>query len=80
MSLGCPVAISGIYGMREQCGDAALYFNPDNPHDMAQAIVTLWTDDAQCATLVEKGKIRSHMYSVDAFNKNILRLVEGFCV
>ena len=79
MALGCPVAVSGIYGMREQCGDAALYFNPADSHDIAQAMTRLWTDDALCATLVEKGKARSRLYSVDAFNKNIVRLVQGLC-
>ena len=79
MALGCPVAVSGIYGMREQCGDAVLYFNPADSHDIAQAMTRLWTDDALCATLVEKGKARSRLYSVDAFNKNIVRLVQGLC-
>lgn len=79
MALGCPVAISGTYGMPEQCGDAALYFNPADPQEMAKAIARLWTDDVLCATLVAKGKVRSRLNSVDAFNKNIVRLVEDLC-
>jgi len=28
IAVGCPVAVSNIYGMPHQLGDAALYFNP----------------------------------------------------
>ncbi|MDL2216563.1 glycosyltransferase family 4 protein, partial [Desulfovibrio sp. OttesenSCG-928-M14] len=55
MALACPVAVSDIYAMREQCGDAALYFNPHDTGDMALAISRLWTDAQTRSRLVEKG-------------------------
>ena len=79
MALNCPVAVSDIYGMREQCGEAALYFNPASSKSLSQAIRQLWTDDALCAELVRKGQDRSHIRSEHAFSKNIIRLVEGLC-
>jgi hypothetical protein len=35
--IGCPVAISGIYAMPEQAGDAALLFNPESVDEMLSA-------------------------------------------
>ena len=39
--LGCPVATSGIYGIPEQVGDAALLFDPDNVDEIAESIERL---------------------------------------
>jgi glycosyltransferase involved in cell wall biosynthesis len=53
--LGCPVAISAVYGMKEQLGDAALYFDPERPEDIANAIERLWADSALREQLIAKG-------------------------
>lgn len=45
MALGCPVAVSNKYAMREQIGDAGLLFNPDSPEEIANCIKRLWTDE-----------------------------------
>lgn len=45
IALGCPVAVSDIYGMPEQMGDAALYSDPNNVNDIAEKIYIIWTDD-----------------------------------
>jgi glycosyltransferase involved in cell wall biosynthesis len=55
MALGCPVAVSDVYAMREQCGDAALYFNPKSVQEMAKVMHILWGDDILCDELREKG-------------------------
>jgi len=55
-ALGCPVAISGIYGMKEQLGDAALYFDPFSPNSIEKQIKILWQNDGLCEELKEKGK------------------------
>ncbi len=54
MSYGCPMAVSGIYGMPEQLGDAALYFNPRSEESMARSMAQLWNDDDVCQ------KLKSH--------------------
>ncbi len=44
---GCPVACSDIPSLREQCavmGDAMLYFNPEDPCDIARAVVAIRDD------------------------------------
>jgi glycosyltransferase involved in cell wall biosynthesis len=71
---GCPVAISNIYGMPEQVGDAALLFNPDSVNDIAACIRSLWVDDVLCTRLAAAGKKRSADWGQDQFNQR-LRLV-----
>ena len=39
MACGCPVAVSHATSLPEVCGDAAEYFDPLSPEDMARAIV-----------------------------------------
>jgi glycosyltransferase involved in cell wall biosynthesis len=39
MACGCPVIASDIPALREVCGDAAVYCDPDNPDDIAKIIL-----------------------------------------
>jgi glycosyltransferase involved in cell wall biosynthesis len=73
---GCPVAISGIYGIPEQAGDAALLFNPESSAEIAECIRKLWVDDALCARLIERGKIRSEAWGQKQFNERFQSIVE----
>jgi glycosyltransferase involved in cell wall biosynthesis len=73
---GCPVAISGIYGMPEQVGDAALQFNPDSVDEIAGCIRMLWTDDRLCAELAEKGRKRAANWGQRQFNNRLREIVE----
>lgn len=74
---GCPVAISGIYGMPEQAGGAALHFNPDSAAEIADCIRRLWTDDRLCAELAKKGKRRSAEWGQAQFNARFREIVEA---
>ena len=38
MACGCPVAVSNVASLPEVCGDAAVYFDPDDPESIAQGI------------------------------------------
>jgi len=66
--LGCPVAVSNIYGMPEQLGDAALLFDPMSTDGLAQTMVRLWTDDELCAVLIEKGRQHVRRWDTAQFN------------
>ena len=46
MACGAAIASSGRDPMPEICGDAALYFDPCNPDDMADVIWRILTDEA----------------------------------
>lgn len=75
-ALGCPVAISGIYGMQEQLGEAALYFDPLSSSSIAQQIKDLWQNDALCEELKDKGKkCRSHNL-FKQFYSNLSHIIE----
>lgn len=75
MALDCPVAVSDIYGMPEQCGEAALYFPPDDVPAMAAVLERLWTDDVLCEDLRRKGQARTQLCNQITFRKQALRIV-----
>lgn len=74
---GCPVAISGIYGMPEQVGDAALLFNPDSVDEIADNIRALWTDDLLCSRLAAKGKELAAGWGEKQFNEQVEEIVDN---
>ena len=45
MTCGCPVLVSKAAAMPEVCEDAALYFDPHQPEDIAQQVRTLINDE-----------------------------------
>lgn len=56
---GCPVLVANNYAMVEQCGDAAIGFDPGNPEELASAVARVWTDDELVRDLSHKGRARS---------------------
>ena len=60
---GCPALVSNSYGMPEQCGDAAIAFDPKDPDALSKAIARIWTDDDLVRDLVAKGRVRSELYN-----------------
>lgn len=77
-ALGCPVATSRIYGLPEQVGDAALLFDPHSVEEIADCIDRLWTNDALCAELVEKGKKKSESWGPEAYQKAFINIIETY--
>jgi glycosyltransferase involved in cell wall biosynthesis len=66
--LGCPVAVSRIYAMPEQVGDAALLFDPNSTEEMASCIGQLWSDGLLCRKLIEEGWKKVDFWGPDKFN------------
>ena len=75
--VGCPVAISGIYGMPDQVGDAGLLFDPESVEEIVDCIRRLWTDDRLCAELSERGKTRADSWGPRQFNERLREIVEA---
>ena len=69
--LGCPVAVSNIYGMPEQVGDAALLFDPNKVGEIADAIQRLWSDDVLCRLLADNGRKRAAVWGTKQFSKKL---------
>lgn len=65
MHCGCPVIASEAACMPEVLGDAALFFNPSSPEDLAAQIRRLYLDEQLRRDLRERGKVRAAMYSWD---------------
>jgi glycosyltransferase involved in cell wall biosynthesis len=74
-ALGCPVAVSNIYGIPEQVGDAALLFDPESVPEIAAALRRLWTDDSLCAELIRNGKVRDATWGQQDFTRRFLEIV-----
>jgi glycosyltransferase involved in cell wall biosynthesis len=62
---GVPVATSSATSLKEQAGDAALFFDPTDVREMADRIVRLWQDDALRAQLAERGRRRVSRFTWD---------------
>ncbi len=63
MACGVPVACSNSSVMPEICGDAPVYFDPDDPGDIAAKILMIIRDDALRADMVRRGLARSKEFS-----------------
>lgn len=60
MAAGCPVVTSNAGALPEICGDAAVYFDPRDPFDLARAV----TEAANCsADLQSRGLERVEQFS-----------------
>lgn len=72
---GCPVAVSNIYGMPEQIGDAGLFFNPKSNNEIADTIYKLWTDNNLIKDLAKKGIKRSSNWNQIHFNNRLKEII-----
>lgn len=71
ITTGCPVAVSGIYGMPAQLGSAAIYFEPDNIESIARSIERLWVDDGLCDYLRKMAYEKKKEFGLDHFTDNL---------
>lgn len=76
-ALGCPVVISGIYGIPEQVGDAALLFDPRSVKEMAAVIRRIWVDDDIRDDLAMRGRRRAERWGQQEFNDSLQRIVSS---
>jgi len=63
MAAGVPVIASSIPTLREVYGDAAVYFDPSSPSDIAQKIKSVVYSPQKIKSLVEKGRKQAKKYS-----------------
>jgi glycosyltransferase involved in cell wall biosynthesis len=74
---GCPVAVSGVYGMPEQLGDAAIYFDPSSERQLTAAVERLWADESLCENLRKKGHAHAEKWGARQFNERFREIVES---
>lgn len=63
MACGAPMAVSNTAAMPEIVGDAAVWFSPLDPDDMADKILSVLGDDARLRELSELALARSKRFS-----------------
>ena len=76
MKFGCPMAISRIYAMPEQIGEAALYFDPASLSEMTAAIQSLWSSRQIRDRMVRRGMERTTNWNEVTFETRLHILVK----
>lgn len=76
MAAGCPMAVSNIYAMPEQVGDAALLFDPESVDEIADAIRRLVSDGPLRQRLSSAGKTRADQWGQPQFNERVGAIIE----
>lgn len=77
MACGTPIITSDVTGPREIAGEAALFIDPDNTGQIAEAISTILADEDLQHELSEKGLARSTIYSWDKCARETLKAIES---
>lgn len=77
LSYSVPAAVSNIGALREILGDAAFYFNPEDPRDMARVIKKALTDKKSAKEKLSKSKALLRRYSWGNMTKKTLSIFEG---
>ena len=73
---GCPVAVSNIYAMPEQIGDAGLLFDPNSYTEIADTVYKLWTDDELVDSLTKKGYEKSRDWNQEHFSERLRDIIQ----
>jgi glycosyltransferase involved in cell wall biosynthesis len=76
MSLGCPVLCSDIPVLKEIYGQAAEYFDPSKPKDIAQKIVDFEKNNNRKKELIEKGYALLKKYSWQKMASETLKVYD----
>ncbi|MBC7248236.1 MAG: glycosyltransferase family 4 protein [Actinobacteria bacterium] len=77
MSCGLPIAISDLPYAHEICGDAAVYFDPLNPKDIADKIIEVLLNDELRESLIRKSLERAKLFSWERCFSETLRVIES---
>ena len=73
MKAGVAVAASELPPMTEVLADAAIYFDPFNPQDIASKVSLLLRDKNLLAEYARRGRDRALYFSSDKMSENIMR-------
>ena len=76
MLLGTPVVTSRASSLPEIAGDAALYVDPYQIDEIAQAIKTITADGDLRAELVRRGRIQAELFSVARYRERLAALYQ----
>jgi glycosyltransferase involved in cell wall biosynthesis len=78
MACGIPVAASKIPVIEEIAGDAAYYYNPFSPEQIAETVFKLINDSRLRESLIRKGMERAKLFSWKKSAKMTIELLKTF--
>lgn len=76
MKYGCPVILSNVSSLPEAGGDAALYFDPQNPDDIAEKLDKVLSDKKLRSEMIKKGYEQVKKFSWEKTAKETLKVLE----
>jgi glycosyltransferase involved in cell wall biosynthesis len=71
----CPIACSNLTSLPEIADDAALFFDPYSPEEMALSISRLLTDSQLRKELIARGSSRASTFSWRKFTTDMIRIL-----
>ncbi len=77
MACGCPVVAARTGSIPEVCLDAVEYVDPLSVDSIAEGIHSLLSNPQRRAELIERGKERFKVFSIQKTAHNLLHLLEG---
>ncbi len=77
MAFGVPVISSNMETMTEVLGDAAIYFDPRNPNDIAEKITQMLNEPLLCHKMAKKGVEHAEKYSWEKTARKTLNLYQN---
>ncbi|MET1258516.1 glycosyltransferase family 1 protein [Flagellimonas sp. DF-77] len=76
MASGVPVVSSDRTSLKEVCGSAALFIDPDRPEAIAKALNTLLHSPAKRERLIAEGHHRAAQFNWDKASRELMRIIE----
>ena len=77
-ALGCPVIASRVPGAEEYLCDGALLFDPTDPVDIADKILSVSTDAELRKALIEDGTRIASSRTGEAYIEHVNEILDGF--
>jgi glycosyltransferase involved in cell wall biosynthesis len=73
---GCPVAGADLSYVHNTCNDAAVYFDPQDPEDIANTLINTCNDKNKIEKLKQIGKQYSEKFSYKVIAQNFIEIFE----
>lgn len=77
MACGCPAIVSNVASLPEVCGEAALYFDPLKPQDIADKILKLLTNQSLQEELRRNGHEQAKQFSWEKCARETLEVIQS---
>ncbi len=77
MSVDCPVIASNLASLPEICSDAAYFVDPYDIKSIVKAMKEILENEKLRTSLIEKGRNRVKLFSIENFMKNHLLQIES---